>query len=139
MTKWVTPVIAKAITEARGNCPNTPKPPPSPSASRNTGTPTGMESVVACTAEPLITPRRTPALVIAKLTADNKANNPPSMSSPIAAAILDFWHRPGQRFFRPELVDAHQARRHELLMHVFADQLDILAVGGRGDAVFPGI
>src|SRR6185503_15991179 len=139
MTKCVTPVTAKAITEARGNSPNTPKPPPNGRASRKTGTPTGIDKVVACTAEPVITPRRTPALVIAKLTAEIKAKNAPSMLSPIAAASLDLRRGPAQRFLRPELVDRHLSRREVLLMHVFADQLDILAIGGRGDAVFPGI
>ena len=52
--------------------------PTAASAMMNIGTPAGIEIAVAWTAEPLITPRRTDALVIAYVVADSRPNNPPS-------------------------------------------------------------
>jgi hypothetical protein len=50
-------------------------------AAKKTGTPIGIESVVAWTAVPVTTPRRTAALVHANVTAAISANTPPSTAS----------------------------------------------------------
>jgi hypothetical protein len=47
-------------------------------ASKNTGMPGGIESVIACVTDPLTTPRRTTALVHANVAAAINAKKPPS-------------------------------------------------------------
>src|SRR5579885_2846938 len=81
MMKWLMPVVAKARADAAGSAAKMPGLPTSRSAAKNMGAPIGIEIAVACTAEPVTTPRRTAAFPHANVPAHSNANTAPSTAA----------------------------------------------------------